>query len=422
MAKNKNKPKREMRKRKQERKHKKMINTATTTFKQANCHNGITSIYHNENGSILWIGGWKNGATYTKNTFVIDLTGDEDKYSDTPKAYGKAAEKLLACVSNSHAGWLSLPFPDYRVPKNITTYDQWYTMATGIKEILDSGNDVLVACLGGHGRSGLFCAIVGYILHNGAGWDSPVDKIRGIHCSLSIETREQEQFVYDVLGLPLVANSLDYGTWTTDIGSGWEKCPKCGTNTRYAQSNGMCLSCQETAKKSQAPVMDITVEMLQGVKCTCKNENCLGTWIAEKCEHAVHDMIIVDGYCEACIEANEGAEKALEKAEKKSEATVMQKCDICGTQSMAAFWTGLCFSCQDIFANEAPDCHDTLTDGFPVLAHTCDDITTCKGIMKADVCRHVVHNRYIVDGLCPECYNRREMRKIKKLNTEWELP
>lgn len=417
MAKNKNKPKREMRKKKQERKQTQMT-LDTTTKPLYSCHKGNSVVYYNDDtGTGLVIGGWKNGAVYDTNTFVIDLTGDEDRYGNIPKAYGKTAEKLMANVANSHAGWLSLPFPDYQTPKNMNTYTQWYGMAMDIKEIVDSGKNVLVACLGGHGRSGLFCAIVGYILNHGTeDWSSPVDKIRGIHCIEAIETDDQEQFVYDILGLDLKANPMDYFIGGYDdnwkpVGS-FKKCPKCGTDSMYIHSNGMCLSCQDKCKKEQAPIMDITTEMLAGVKCTCENKNCLGTWLAEKCGHAVHDKIIVDGFCEKCLKEQADAEKTLKKAEVDP---VLQKCDLCDMKSASAFWTGLCISCELSFES-VPDVHDTLTDGYPVLAHDgCEDINTCKGILKADVCRHIVHNRYVVDGLCPQCYNKREMRKMKKM-------
>ena len=331
MMANKNKQRRENKKPKKERQNKKMTNQADFTKgkQMAFCHKGNSIVYFNdETETALVIGGWKNNAVYDQDTFVIDLTGDEDKYGNTPKAYGDDAEKLMKIVSNSHAGWLSLPFPDYQTPKNMTTTEQWYSMAEGIKEILDSGKNVLVACLGGHGRSGLFCAIVGYILNSGVGWESPVDKIRGIHCSLAIETEQQEQFVYDILGLDLVANSSDYWTaydnfsYGTSLTSGNSNpCPKCGTESLYIHSNGMCLSCQDKAKKNQAPIMDISTEALMRVKCECGKKNCLGTWVAEKCEHAVHDQLVIDGYCEKCTEANQEAEEKMAEVEKKTKKT-----------------------------------------------------------------------------------------------------
>lgn len=423
MAKSKNKQRREKRKMKARK------NTVTTTnnFKSMtpkipSCHTGMSEVYTNdETGCSLFIGGWKHGASYNEDTFVIDLTGDEDKYSSTPRAYGKQAEKLMEAVTPAHGGWLSLPFPDYNTPKNMRTYEQWFKMAEGIREILEE-QDVLVACLGGHGRSGLFCAIVGYILNSGEGWESPVDKIRGIHCQMAVETDAQEQFVYDILGLDLIANPKDYNTGWTDYDIldkadyfSWSACPKCSTMTAYTKTRGMCLKCQDEAEAKSIVVMDITTEMLASVDCTCKKPNCLGTWVAEKCGHAVHDKLVIDGYCETCCE-----DKAKKVAEQNSflddtDKTPSTKCEICGTVSAAnAFWTGLCVGCAMQFENdETPTVHDTLTDNFMFIQHYCKD-TACKGICVADICKHAVHNRYVVDGLCPQCYTKREMTKIRQ--------
>lgn len=416
MAKNKNKQRREKRKAKARKDTLTINNEKNNTQKTYTCHSGQTAIYFHDNGRALWIGGWKHGATFNQDTFVIDLTGDEDKYNNMPRAYGEQANTLLLAVAPTHGGWLSLPFPDFQTPKNMRTYAQWYEMAKGIKEILESDKDVLVACLGGHGRSGLFCAIVGYILNDGEGWENPVDKIRNIHCQSAIETEGQEQFVYDILGLDLVANTSDYYTggfsqWEdNNFFESWKKCPKCGTESMHVKSNGMCLKCQDTAKTGKK-VMDITVDMLSTVECNCENKNCLGTWVAEKCGHAVHDKLIIDGYCEKCCEENADKEKVAKQDSKQPS----QKCEICGTHSaINAFWTGMCVGCAMQFENdETPTVHDTLTDNFILISHNCTD-ETCKGICVADICKHAVHNRYVVDGLCPQCYNKRELTRISQ--------
>lgn len=430
MAKNRNKQRREKRKKKARKNIVQNNGTNGTygqkAFKQLDCHTGMTAVHYSDNGRALWIGGWKHGARFDADTFVIDLTGDEDKYNNAPRAYGKQAEALLKATSPTHGGWLSLPFPDYGIPKNMKTYKQWYDTAQGIKKILQGDKDVLVACLGGHGRSGLFCAIVGYILANGEGWESPVDKIRAIHCQMAVETDQQEQFVYDILGLDLIANPKDYHTgfsfndddiWTS---STWQKCPICQTESMYVGTNGICLKCQDAAKLTAPKVMDITVEMLNSVHCTCTNKNCLGTWVAEKCGHAIHDKLVIDGYCEHCCESNAKADNhTIEKVE--SAVSKMEvKCELCGTISAEnAFWTGICMGCGMQFENdETPTVHDTLTDNFTVLTHNCNHPETCKGICVADICKHAVHDRYVVDGLCPKCYNKREMTRIAQQNKE----
>lgn len=426
MAKNKSKQRRE--KRKKARKQTTMTTTTTTNNKkQLSCHEGLSNVFYNdENGRGLWIGGWKHGACFDQDTFVIDLTGDEHRFSkaNMAEAFDKTAEKFLPFIKPAFAGWLSLPFPDYQTPKNITTYEQWYGIAMTIKDILNDDKDVLVACLGGHGRSGLFCAIVGYILN---GWTdkNPVEAIRAMHCSLAVETDAQEQFVYDVLGLDYVADptdyytDYDYGTWNTwsnntptTAGTKFSKCPKCRTESLYIESMGHCMSCQSVTLSEKKEVMDITTEMLQSVDCPCENKNCLGSWTAKSCGHPVHDKIIIEGYCQWCTE--NGALNPAVKAEKVDTTDVKTACELCETLSKNAFYTGLCYECQDSFKVVAPEIHDTNTDAYASIPHKCSHESTCLGIVTGDVCRHTTHSRYIVDGLCPECFGKREARKMRK--------
>src|ERR1044072_1716955 len=179
------------------------ITKTTTTFIKKDCHKGNTEIYTEKNGGTLYIGGWNNEATFDSNTYVIDLTGNEHKYWDIPIAYDEGSKAFLPFIMKAYAGWLSLPFPDYGTPKGMNTLEQWVGISETIRNILKQGNDVLVACLGGHGRSGLFISIVGYILNinHDKSWSSPVEKVRKIHCYEAVETIAQEQFVYKVLGL-----------------------------------------------------------------------------------------------------------------------------------------------------------------------------------------------------------------------------
>lgn len=166
------------------------------------CHDGNSKLWTHDSGASLYIGGWNQGASFDWNFHVIDLTGNEHKYWEVPFAFDKSSEDFLQIIGTSYKGWLSLPFPDFKTPQNIRTPEQWYGIAEKIRSILAEGTDVLVACHGGHGRSGLFCAIVGYILTSGTdGWDSPVEKVRELHCSSTVETLEQEKFVYQMLGL-----------------------------------------------------------------------------------------------------------------------------------------------------------------------------------------------------------------------------
>jgi hypothetical protein len=403
--------------------------TTQTTYAnwKSNCHTGNTPLYTEPNGGTLYIGGWNNDATFDWNTHVIDLTGSEHRYLNIPFAYDKMSEEFLGFITGGYAGWLSLPFPDYKTPLNLTTRQQWDGIAQVIRSILAKGTDVLVACHGGHGRSGLFCAIVGYILavdidHS---WASPVEKIRKVHCFEAVETYAQEKFVYDILGLNIqITHTYVDKTKTTKAITGtmykYEDCPICGTQSMYIGDNGMCLVCKTKFEKVAPTKEDLTLEDIKDkgkVEHECKNEKCCGIWKASKCGHVIHDQIIYEGWCPTCWNENEAAEKALaaEDNDKRifdGEGYVYAPCSICTETTAMGGLYGICYECAEKIRLEgsADYVHNTITDPYRAMPHHCDEIS-CVGIVIADKCGHVIHNQEVEDGLCPECQIHERMRR-----------
>lgn len=368
------------------------------------CHNGNTKLYTEPNGGSLYIGGWSTGATFDWNTHVIDLTGTEAKWADMPIAYDDASKEFLPFVSSGPAGWLSLPFPDYKTPDGLTTRAQWDGITNVIRKLLKSGRDVLVACHGGHGRSGLFCAIVGYLLTDGtsADWESPVEHIRKVHCCDAVETLSQENFVYGILGLDLQPTRTYVSAMAATKSS---TCPVCGlTNSVYTETNGMCFQCITKFKDSAPVVRDITEDDIKKVlphTCTA-GADCIGIYKASVCGHVVHDMLVIDGLCEQCAW----------EAEQKAKGPVVEqdpseygKCTICQRESLFGKKFGVCYDCAEELMEQGrvDNVHNSVTDAYRYIEHTCSTETFCEGIMRADVCGHVVHNQYIEDGKCEYC-------------------
>lgn len=360
-----------------------MTDTFTPIFIK-NCHKGNTLLYTEPNGGSLYIGGWTNEARVTQNMHVIDLTGMEHKFYGIASAMDSVSQEFLQ-YTNTCAGWLSLPFPDYGTPHNLTTLEQWQGVANVIRKILQNGNDVLVACGGGHGRSGLFCSIVGYILglSTNPEWANPVDYIRKIHCDQSVETFAQEKFVFNILGLEMPIQT-SYSTWGT-----LSICPLCGAESIFAQPYGMCKSCSEKWEK-HAPIKDdLTLDDIDHpIEHLCGDKKCMGIYKARACGHVVHNRIVYDGLCEQCY----------------NEDVHDQICVNCGKDSAYAAKAGICYDCTNQLANskQVDFVHNTLTDGYRAVPHTCN-ATLCNGIVIADICSHVVHNHNVVDGLCEHC-------------------
>lgn len=397
---------------------------ATGTLNSYKCHSGNTAVYTEPNGGTLYIGGWNNQATFDWNTHVIDLTGTEHKYWDIPVAFDERSKDFLPFLMKSYAGWLSLPFPDYGTPKGMSTRQQWEGMAATIKSILQEGKDVLVACLGGHGRSGLFVSIVGYILGHktNRAWKSPVEHIRQIHCDEAVETYAQEKYVYDILGLNIkinhvFGNDFDYGYSRGTVamygdyavaGSTFKLCPICGTQSLFVDDYGMCNTCMKSYQ-TDAPVRDdLTLQDIENkglVNHSCPDDKCMGIWTASKCGHTVHNQIIYEGLCENCYNEQEKENSWADKHEEEHNPS--EPCALCGKSGVSSDKFGICFECSSklIQGKLVDQVHNTITDPYKHIAHSnCDDHMLCVGIVQADVCQHVVHNREVEDGMCPSCF------------------
>lgn len=112
---------------------------------------------------------------------------------------GDAAwRNTIESVKDLHYGpWLALPIPDFGVPK--WHREVWNALARDIAWILGSGTSVLVACTGGHGRTGLAVSILSHLFSvtNGC----PITWLRDRYCDGAVETERQARYIYDVLGL-----------------------------------------------------------------------------------------------------------------------------------------------------------------------------------------------------------------------------
>lgn len=379
-------------------------------YYKKDCHKGNTAIYQEPGGGTLYIGGWNNQATFNENVHVIDLTGTEHKFRELATAFDNMSEKFLPFVQTTAAGWLSLPFPDLGTPSNITTYQQWNGIAGTIKEILVKGTDVLVACLGGHGRSGLFCSIVGYILGRASNpeWESPVEYLRKIHCHEAVETYKQEEYVYKILNLNIQIRTVYASKSNT------QTCPVCGIQSVYVKDYGMCMGCKNKFAPIAPIKSDITVDDLASVlEHTCTDgKNCIGIYTASVCGHTVHDMIIVDGLCENCSAEAEYAKKVDDKKDDPKENDELYgNCAVCDRRSFYGHWYGICYDCsEDIKRRNAADyVHNSITDAYSSVPHSCSNVI-CNGIVIADVCGHVVHDHEIQDGLCEDCQKEKKAK------------
>lgn len=148
------------------------------------CHIGNTKVLTSSRGEggTLYIGGWSRGAYHSDEMTVIDLASERTPLNHT-------------------GNWYSIGIDDFKVPKWSAFF--WESMAMLVYNELQSG-DVLVACQGGHGRSGMFVSVIAYMLRRKRHIRilerellicNPLDWIREIHCDSAVETLAQERMV-----------------------------------------------------------------------------------------------------------------------------------------------------------------------------------------------------------------------------------
>lgn len=139
---------------------------------------------------------------YTGQT-VIDLTGAKH---DTPDIEAQDdiskndfATTLSKYDTGERASILHLYIKDFSVPDWDKTL--WKPLAKDITKILKSGRDVLVACSGGHGRTGVAISILAHLIDPELVGESPIEWLRKLYCKKVVENQKQIDYIYEVLGL-----------------------------------------------------------------------------------------------------------------------------------------------------------------------------------------------------------------------------
>lgn len=92
---------------------------------------------------------------------------------------------------------LAAPIPDFQPPPPAF---RWLLEQEVIPALAD-GQKVLMFCIGSHGRTGTALASLIALLEPNA--KDPIAITRSRHCHRAVETREQAEYVFGLLGKPL---------------------------------------------------------------------------------------------------------------------------------------------------------------------------------------------------------------------------
>lgn len=99
---------------------------------------------------------------------------------------------------------MHIDWPDYGIPT--MGREWWHKLYKGLAEI--DGN-VAVFCMGGHGRTGTFAAIIAAL---GGVQGCPVTYVRSRYCTSAVEAQEQVEYIMEVTGAEVSAGPR-YGAY-----------------------------------------------------------------------------------------------------------------------------------------------------------------------------------------------------------------
>lgn len=198
------------------------LTTTTVVGGKYKCHDGNVSVMHVKGGGALFCGGWSRLAD-GEGMAVIDLTGSEKVDGGSPivpknEEAKKMFKSTIASTSSRRTQpWLSFHIKDFGIPT--VERATWIALSEDVYALMAQGVNVLVACTGGHGRTGMTASILCYLMNNTIG--DPVTYLRGVYCNHAVETRAQHEYVHEMLELPAPAQleyKHEYKTGTNVLG------------------------------------------------------------------------------------------------------------------------------------------------------------------------------------------------------------
>lgn len=274
------------------------------------CHTGQPLVFTTDTGINVYAGGKNRSGGWHKMDFVPDLAMGPDetlvyslKSNDrtvVPEGFtcGEHVTKPL-----TPPPIIALDFPDFGIPKVGPQF--WYALASDIIDL--ELKNISVQCAGGHGRTGVQLAILYDLLNTHSGGKPYTNvgdlilMLRDMYCSHIVETTDQQQYIADVIGMPVGDNVIEdrYGgfysgggglgkgvtfTPTSDVFSDdveWEElldddykviqayeiCGMCGQKSWFDDTESYCEICLEPYLKAEENAQNAPAVVCPSCEC-----------------------------------------------------------------------------------------------------------------------------------------------------------
>lgn len=257
------------------------------------CHTGQLLVFTTDTGISVYGGGKNRNGGWHKLDFIPDLAMGPDE----TLVYSVKPNDSTIVPDGWHCGQfvgkqltpppiIALDFPDFGIPKVGPEF--WYALAQDIVE--RDLKTVSTQCAGGHGRTGVQLCILYDLLNTHSG-GKPYDNvgdlilmIRDLYCSHIVETKAQQEYIAEVIGMPVGNNVVEdrYGGFysggggsgkadgplTSDVFSddvewgelldddykiinAFELCGTCGQKSFFHDTESYCEVCLEPYMKAE---------------------------------------------------------------------------------------------------------------------------------------------------------------------------
>ena len=177
------------------------------------CHEGTLPVFE-KNGITFHGGGTSRKMTYWPDAVIIDLN---DSFGSVVKVVGRSIPELEVFGNLI----IKIEWRDYGAPD--LSKDLWLRLIKVLDALCQEKGgtlDVIVCCMGGHGRTGTALTILAGLLDLVPAGECPVKWVRDRYCKNAVESDKQEKYITTITGLEVTTKCVkSYKTYTHGGGS-----------------------------------------------------------------------------------------------------------------------------------------------------------------------------------------------------------